>query len=433
MKSLHTLALICALCLLPNLAAAQLSSDPGFAVTGAHPLGGPSAYGSLADGRYVTFDGLSFDLYAGDGTWQSNLGSISSFMWPSFVEVDPTGSYVVAGESTNGNLFKVQLNGAGVTLLAKLVFNFDLAWDVTPGLAYVSAGLGGWGAGNDIVRLDLATGATTIVAHVQGPSGPIAVNSLGDLSYVTQYEGFDWPPPLGQESLIRWDDAELDAGALLSESDADYLSSGLDGGSSMISDGADILFLAHTNFAGDVNEIYQFSPTGDLLDTVATTLTHVANLELIGSGPSTFSAQQPLGVSLRAYNTDFFSFDKRVTLDPARAQLTWKGPPSGIAGRGTFKLKGGEPGGFAVIMVAGSSAELPTEDVIEAGWRAPLFMAVKAADILRRTNVMPLDAKGELKLEHLQTPAIEGKILLQPLLFDGAMVPLGSASHAINQ
>ncbi len=122
MKSLHTLALICALCLLPNLAAAQLSSDPGFAVTGAHPLGGPSAYGSLADGRYVTFDGLSFDLYAGDGTWQSNLGSISSFMWPSFVEVDPTGSYVVAGESTNGNLFKVQLNGAGVTLLAKLVF-----------------------------------------------------------------------------------------------------------------------------------------------------------------------------------------------------------------------------------------------------------------------------------------------------------------------
>jgi hypothetical protein len=402
-------------------------------VTGTHPLGGPCAYGSLADGRYVTFDGLSFDIYFGDGTWQSNLGSISSFMWPSFVEVDPTGSYVVAGESTNGNLFKVQLNGAGVTLLANLVFNYDLAWDVTPGLAYVSAGLGGWGAGNDIVRLDLATGVTTIVAHVQGPSGPIAVNSLGDLSYVTQYEGFDWPPPLGQESLIRWDNAELDAGALLSELDADYLSSGLDGGSSMISDGADILFLAHTNFSGDVNEIYQFSSTGVLLDTVATALTHVANLELIGSGPSTFSAQQPLGVSLRAYNTDFFNIDERVTLHPARAQLTWKGPPPGIAGRGTFKLKGGEPGGFAVIMVAGSSAELPTEDVVDAGWRAPLYMAVKAADIHRRTTIMPLDAKGELKMEHLQTPAIEGKILLQPLLFDGAMVPLGSASHAINQ
>ena len=60
-------------------------------------------------------------------------------------------------------------------------------------------------------------------------------------------------------------------------------------------------------------------------------------------------------------------------------------------------------------------------------------MAVKASDILRRTGVMPLDAKGELKMEHLQTPAIEGKILLQPLLFDAAMVPLGSATHAINQ
>ena len=60
-------------------------------------------------------------------------------------------------------------------------------------------------------------------------------------------------------------------------------------------------------------------------------------------------------------------------------------------------------------------------------------MAVKPTDILRRTQVMPLDAKGELKMEHLQTPAIEGQILLQPLLFDSAMAPLGSASHAINQ
>jgi hypothetical protein len=433
MRLSNALALLSALCLLPNLAAAQLTSDPGFAVTDTVPLGGPSAYGSLADGRYVTFDGLSFDLYANDGTWQTNLGAISSFMWPSFLEVDPTGTFVIAGESTNGNLFKVQLNGAGVTLLANLVFNYDLAWDVIPGLAYVSAGLGGWGAGNDLVRLDVTTGNTTLVAHVQGPSGPIAVNAAGDVSYVTQYAGFDWPPPLGQESLIRWDAAELDAGVLLSEADADYLWSGLDGGSSMVSDGGGTLFLAHTNFAGDLNEIYQFSPAGALLDTVATTLSYVANLELIGSGPSAFSAQQPLGVSLRAYNTDFFSLDDRVTIDPSRAQLTWKGPASGLAGRGTFKLIGGEPGGFAIIMVASSSAELPTEDVIDAGWRAPLFMAVKASDILRRTNVMPLDAKGELKMEHLQTPAIEGKILLQPLLFDAGMVPLGSASHAINQ
>lgn len=428
-----TLAVATALCLLPSVAAAQLSADPGFALTETFALGGPSAYGSLADGSYVTFDGLSFDLYGSDGTWQSNLGSIASFMWPSFVEVDPTGTFAIVGESSNGNLFRVQLNGSGVTLLANLTFNYGLAWDVTPGLAYVSAGLGGWGAGNDIIRLDLSTGDTTLLAHVQGPSGPIAVNSAGDLTYVTQYEGFDWPPPLGQEDLIRWSDSELDAGVLLSEADADYLWSGLDGGSSMACDGNDNLFLAHTNFAGAVNEIYQFSPAGTLLDTVATSPNHVANLELLGSGPATFSGQQPLGVSLRLYNTDFFSFDDRVTLDPARAQLTWKGPPAGGVGRGTFKLLGAEPDGFAIIMVASSSDELPTEDVIDAGWRAPLFLAVKAADILRRTNIMPLDSKGELKLEHLQTPAIEGKILLQALLLDSAMVPLGSCTHAINQ
>ncbi|MEO2161502.1 MAG: hypothetical protein ABGY29_03155, partial [bacterium] len=366
MRLFNSLALLSALCLLANPAEAQVDPNPGFAVTAAVPLGGPSAYGSLADGRYVAFDGLTFDLYASDGTWHANLGSISSFMWPSFVEVDPTGTFVIAGESTNGNLFKVQLNGAGVTLLANLVFNYDLTWDVTPGLAYVSAGLGGWGAGNDLIRLDVATGNTTLLAHVQGPSGPIVVNAAGDVSYVTQYEGFDWPPPLGQESLIRWDNAELDTGVLLSEADADFLWSGLDGGSSMVCDAGDTLFLAHTNFAGDVNEIYQFSPSGNLLDTVCTALTHVANLELVGSGPSTFSAQQPLGVSLRAYSTDFFSFDDCVTIDPARAQLTWKGPPSGGAGRGTFKLTGGDPGGFAVIMVANSSAELPFEDVIDA-------------------------------------------------------------------
>jgi len=433
MNLFKLLAVSTAFSLLPSRAEAQLVSDPGFVVSKTLDLGAPSAYGSLLDGRYVAFDGLTFDLFASDGTWQANLGSISSFMWPSFVEVDPSQTFVIAGESSNGNLFKVALNGAGVQLLANMSFNYDLAWDVTPGLAYVSAALGGFGAGNDIVRLDLATGKTAILAHVQGPSGPIAVNAAGDLLYVTQYGGANWPPPLGQQDLVRWDNSELDAGILLGEADADYLWGGLDGGSSMAIDGSDTLFLAHTNFAGDVNEVYQFSPAGQLIDTVTTTLTYIGNLELLGTGPATFSGQQPSGRSLRLYNTDYFSFDDRVTLTPARAQLNWSGPPAGGTGRGTFKLTGGEPNGFAVIMVASSSAELPVEDVVDAGWRAPLFLAVKAADILRRTNVKALDSKGELKLEHLQTPAIEGQILLQVLLFDTAMAPLGSSTHAINQ
>lgn len=415
------------------VASAQLTSDSGFALTETHALGGLSAYGSLNDGRYVGFDGMSFDLFASEGTWQANLGTISSFMWPSFVKVDPTESYAIIGESTNGNLFKVALDGSGVTLLANLTFNYDLAFDTTPNLAYVSAGLGGWGAGNDIVRLNLTNGQTTLLAHVDGPSGPVSVSPNGDLNYITQYEGSNWPPPLGQEDLIRWDDAELDSGTQLTSADADYLLSGLDGGSSMVCDAAGNILLAHTNFAGDTNEVYHISEDGDLMDTVGTSFSHMANLELLGSGPSTFSAQQPLGMNLRVYHTDFFSFDDRVTISPARAQLTWAGPPSGIVGRGAFKLTGGEPNGYALILVASSADELATEDVIDAGWRAPLFLAVKAVDVMRRTKLRPLDATGSLKLEHLQTPAIEGQLLLQAFLYDVDITPLGTSTHAINQ
>lgn len=421
-----------ALLLVPP-ALGQIEPGPGFDVTAALDLAGDRAYGTLGDGSYVSFDGLAFELYDADGSLLKTLGNLPAFVFPSFVAVHPSETFALVGESSNGDLFRVDVVNGGFTTLTSLTFNYDLAWDTQPNLAYVSAALGGFGAGNDVLRLHVDTGQTQPIAHVDGPSGPLAVDGDGNLHYVTLADGF--PPPPNASELVVWTDAQLDAGPLLSEADASVLLAGLEGSSSLAHDPqSGHLFLTETSIVGGPHRVLQVAPDGELLDEVAFSPTWISNLEIqSGAGPATLAAQQPADARLFVQNTDFAgSLRERAVLEPARALATFSGPPAGQSGQATVTVQGAEPGGFVSVMLARSTEELPDEDVTWVGWNGPLFTAAHLKAYLRRTPPLPVDAAGNANFTYYQSAAHHGQFLWQAILFDGSVRPLGSSTHVIN-
>ena len=423
----------------PSLVSAQVSIEPGFQATNVLDLSGNRVYGTLDDGSYVSFDGLMFEHYGPDGTLLATLGSLPALVFTSFLEVHPSGTFAIAGESSNGDLFKIDIVNGGFVTLANLNFNFDLAWDTDPALAYVSAAVGGFGTGNDILRLDLATGATTALAHLVGPSGPIAVDGRGNLHYVTQFDGPGWPPPLEAQELLRWDAADLDSagpGNLLDEGDALLEVSKLDGGSSLIHDRrSGFLFLAHVNFQGFAHEVLQIDPTSGVLDTVASSFTWIQNLELQNSsGQATLSAYQPLGSRILIQNTDFGgNLRDRVIVEPRRALATYSGPASGISGPATITFSGAEPNGGVSVLLARSTNLLPAEVVSHLGWVAPAFTAMELKHIMRRTAPLQADASGTFSITFQQPAAWEGALLFQGIVYDTLGMPLSTTEWVINQ
>ncbi len=420
--------------LLSPLALSQVTTAPGIQTAELLDVGDRS-YATLSDGGYVSFDGLAFERYDAAGNLVQTYGTLPAFVFPSFVEVDAGETFAYAGESSNGDIFKIDLVAGTVTTLANMTFNYDFAFDATAGSAYISAALGGFGAGNDIVRIDLATGQWTQVAHVAGPSGPIAVDAAGDLYYVTIYDGANWPPPLAEEDMILWSDAQLDSGQLLTEADASYLTAGLDGGSSLAYDPlSGNLYLAHTNASGFENEILRISGSGPVLDSLGGAFTWISTVEVVsGSGPQVMAPFQPSGAMLRVNNVDFGgTIRDRVTLVPARATIAFSGPANDQPGQATITVQDAVPNGFVSIMLANSSDLTGQEVPFDSGWSVPAFFMVDPLLIWRRTQPLPTDAAGAFTLTYNQPGGLTGDWVFQAILFDASGVPVGTSTYVIN-
>jgi len=419
--------------LLSSLALGQVYPEPGVRTADLLDVG-DGAYASLSDGGYVSFDGLAFERYDAAGGLVQTYGTVPSPVFPSFVVVDASETAAYVGESSNGDVFTIDLVVGEVTALSNISFNYNMAFDATPGLAYVSAALGGFGTGNSVLRLDLATGQWTQVVHVAGPSGPIAVDQAGDLYYVTQYDGPNWPPPLADEDLLLWTDAQLDSGSVLSAADASYVAAGLDGCSSLAHDPASgDLYLAHVNFQGFANEVLRLTTSGALLGSLGESFAYVSNLELVqGDGEQIMAPYQPAGMQLRLSNVDFGgSIRDRVTLEPQRPTSTFSGPSGGQAGPATVTVLDAPPNGAVSIMVAAAS-EVRGEVVVEAGWGAPVFFMVAPNELWRRALPQPTDANGAATFQYDQPAGVTGEWVFQALLYDEHGTPVGTSSLVVN-
>ncbi len=349
-----------AIALLSMSAFADVSSS-GYSVTSSASPAFAAPMTTLPNGDYVTFDGQNIDRWTAQGVFVQTLGTFASSVFPSFAIANPSGSAVIIGESTNQNLFLVPTSGTGPVQLAQLTFSYDAAFSPA-GELFVSAAVGGFGAGNDIFKVALPGGALTQVAHVGGPSGPLTFGANGSLYYATQGSGF--PAPAGSTDVIGWSAAQVSGGGL-SEANATLLCAGLDGGASLAIDpSTQKLYIAETSFLFGTNRVRRVGSNQANSPVVvdAGSLSIYGMQFLAGTSAATFDAYQPAtGVRLSYGATDFFSASERSIVSPARPQLTLSGP--GMTGPGpvTMTLTGGVPNGSAYLLYCGQAVLLPQE------------------------------------------------------------------------
>jgi hypothetical protein len=422
--------------MLAGTASAQELAAPGWAIT-PNPMTFGAARAALDDGSYIEFDGLALSHFDSSGLLIQSLASTTGFKFPSFIEILPGQTKALLGESSVGNIYEVDIVNGGMSLLTNIVFNYDIALDTTPGLAYISGAPGGFGFGTDIIRVDLASGAQTRVVHVDGPSGAVSVNDLGDVYYVTQFDG--WPIPPLSASILRWTDAELDGldpMTPLTEADADLIVPALTGGTGMrYASATDSLIVLDTDFSGGLSTVARYSAaTGLWLEDAATSPLTLTGLQIFqGSGTGVLAGFQPAGAYLRFNVTDFGnSTSSTLLVEPARPTISFTGPAPGVAGVATLTITGAMPNAAVRVAVTHDELQLGIECAHDFGIGVPYFLAFNPPDLIRRSQPVPTDTSGTMVLVYNQPAGFNGQLVFQGLLEDSLGNPLGTSEAALN-
>ncbi len=415
---------------LPRPAAQSVAAD-GFELQAlAYP--GQAFTATLASGDVVSWDGVEVLLSAPDGALRQVLATFPSSVFASFVVVAPDESFAVIGESSVGDLYKVDLSAGGAAFLTHLFFNFDAAFDPAGDLV-VSAATGGFSTGNDLVRVDPASGAQTPLAHVAGPSGPVALDPAGNLYYATQSPVFPAPP--GSTDVLLFAAPLLDGSSVLSEADALLIGMGFDGGASLAFDPeGPALYMAESSFGAGTSRIVRVNglPAASPVLLAGTGGLWYSNLEVqTAPGGPVLAAYQPAGGgTLRVNATDFAATSQRSALRPRRPSLALQGP--GLGGAGPFQVVfgGGVPLGQGMLAFAFDAFALAREVPFSLGGAPPLFLGLDLGHAFLVPVTYGLDAGGAGTASFTNPGGLEGVLALQGLVLDP--FPRGTTPVALN-
>lgn len=315
---------------------------------------------ALGGGRTVTFDGSDLQLSV-PGQAPATLLHFGIPVFGSFV-IRAASDRVLFGENSTGGVYLVPLQGPPPTgPLAQLTLNYDAAM-LAPGVALVSAKTGGWAAtDNDLVRIELATGAVQMLAHLPGASGPIAVADNGDAYYATASPLYPTPP--GTASILRFSQATISqavsTGAVLHAADAAVVRSGLDAASDIcIDDDGDLLFADWFNqTVGELNDATSGNSWlgAPLLDFAGTGLS-AANLQIVRGHGGTFEPFQPPASRLLVQATDYATANDLIEVTSVRPILT-ASPANPIpTGAVTLVVTRGPANGLGLVALGSGSA-----------------------------------------------------------------------------
>ena len=426
----RTSAALAALCFAPLFASAQGSLHSGYQHTGDISNPAPwSTYVTLGDGTRVHFDGSSVSHHSADGAFLNTLHVFPNFVFYGAIAADPSGDSVLVCESSNGDCYRVELDGTGATLLANLPYNYSAAY-AAPGVVFVSAAVCGWSCGNDIIRIDTQTGSTSTIAQVSGPSGPIAFDSAGNLYYGPALDAF--PAPAGAGALWRFDSASLGPTTPLGDADATVLCTGIDPVSSIAIDPVLGDIVVSTNLYDGSFAVIEDSllllksdgtPKGMIASSAGAYRSHVELRQTGGLGH--FRAYQPLGVSLTSMTSDTIH-----TIDPARptALITHSGGNSYA-----LEVHGAEPNG-ALLVTYGNSAfheGFETSYILAFDF---LFHTGMPLNRIRRVGqfYMPCDATGSAHFPFWDSGALSGTVVFQGVITDSSGAFIGSSESAFH-
>ena len=332
-----------------------------------------------ADGT-IYFDGTSL-LRERPGQPAQTLLQLPSSVFGSFT-ISAGEDHLLFGESSFGDLWLVPLDGSPATQIANLPFNYD-AVPFGPDRVLVSAKITGFSTTtNDLVIVDLVTGAAQSVAVLEGASGPLALDANGHVYYATSSAVF--PSPLGAVDVLRLPrgivEQALSNGTVLDEQDADVVFSGLDAAGALAFDDDGDLF--YTDFINSV--------VGELRDAdAATTSTQVTTLldytaSSVGAGAlqfvpaavpglQVFEPFQPNGGSLHVTETDFFSQSRLRRLTSLRATIASSASAPIASGPFDLAIANGPANGFGLLGLATAS---PVGELALSltGFEAPLLI-----------------------------------------------------------
>ncbi|MBK8979204.1 MAG: hypothetical protein IPM29_25185 [Planctomycetes bacterium] len=349
-------------------------------------------------GTVVYFTGT--ELRLDDGRSVRTLLALPAPTFGSFtIRVGP--GELLFGESGQGDLWLVPLAATATPRrLANLPFNYD----AVPWLdrALVSAKSGGFGSpDNEIVAVDLRTGATDVVARVPGASGPLAADATS-VYYATASNSFPAPP--GSTAILQFGDLLLLGGlgpAVLGPRDAALVAAGLDAASALAIDADGDLFTADF-IRGAVLEVSRGGGTAQRVSTLASyaaTDPQPGRLQFVPGPPAPaprglFEPFQPPSAELLVIHEQDFASGASRLREVATARPVLAVTPGARVDPGPFTLAltGAPAGGTALIAygLGGAVNELP---LAIAGFEQPIFWDVSLFAAVESIPVV-IDARG---------------------------------------
>jgi len=391
-----------------------------------------AAHDTLSNGNRVVYDGSQVWIESAGGTLLQLLDNPTSNQWLGFIEVDPSETFAVFGETTQGRLFRVPLSGGPSTPITVLQNAYDLAFESTTS-ALVSAAVCDPGftvCTNYLYRLNLVSGATQVLASVDGPSGPIAIGPSGDVFVGTLPTGFAIPPD--SCSILKFSASQIASGPFpLTQVDAVTFTPNLDGAASMAVDSVTgHVFLAESLVFGTSN-VLEIDRFGAVVGSVASTLDYLTKVEILDApGAGGLAAFQPAGRVLKYRTTNFNSpiTSTITTVSPRRPVLT-----SVQNGNGTLtcSLTGGQPNSLAFVISGTTATYNPTESAFALG-QYVLWTGMPYPNVRRAGIQFLLDGNGDGSFTFSNPAPIQGMFVLQALVRDANGVFRGASTPAFN-
>ena len=213
-------------------ASGQQLTEGYSATTTALPAGAGQAL--TTSNGVVYFDG--FDLsYAIPNSTPQTLLAFPALTFGSFT-IPVGATKVLFGESSNGGIWSVPLNGQPPLQIANVPLNYDAVM-LDDDRALISAKTGGFAAAdNDLIFVDLVTGQTQLLAQFPGASGPLAIDDADNVYYATAPSAF--PAPAGTVSVLRLTNATINnalaTNQVLGAANAEVIIVGLDAAGDII-------------------------------------------------------------------------------------------------------------------------------------------------------------------------------------------------------
>lgn len=314
----------------------------------------------------VWYDGQTLFVDS-PGQTSRTLMSFSAPRFGSFTQPIGGGAVVFAENST-GEFWRVPLAaGSSPQLLNSIAFAYDAVL-LGPRMLLVSAKTGGFSAAaNDLVALDLVTGAHSSIGLVAGASGPLALDANGNLLYANAPLNF--PPPAASVSVLRWTPAQwalaISGGPMLTDANAQTVVSGLNAASDLAMDGDDDLFAVDW-LSLQVLEIDDVS-TGASVSTLLSFASSPLSPAGLAFTPSSTGAEfEPFaaagGGELVVVETDYFATTRLRRLVAAPASLALAGAAAPVPpGPFGLLLQDAAPSGLAFLAVGtvATGAPLP--------------------------------------------------------------------------